>query len=77
MVLLRSWIIVDLASIERIDKLIFKKIREKHRGFVGKGHRFKAIQRSGARIPHLYSDDDVRLFWWGWFVKALGVRTRQ
>jgi hypothetical protein len=61
MVLLRSWIIVDLASIERIDKLIFLKIGEKYRGFVGKGHIFVAIQRLCARIPHLYSNDDVRL----------------
>ena len=51
-------------------------MKEKHKGFV-EGHQFVAIQRLGARIPHLYSDKDVKLFWWEWFVRALGTQTCQ
>jgi len=50
---------------------------EKLEGFMRKGHRFVVIQRQSARIPHLYSNKDVGLFWWGWFVRVLSVSTRQ
>ena len=49
----------------------------KHRGFVGKVHRFMVIQRSGVRLPHVYFDDDIGLFWWRWFVRALGAKMHQ
>jgi hypothetical protein len=26
---------------------------------------------------HFYSNKNVELFWWGWFVRALGARMRQ
>jgi hypothetical protein len=51
-------------------------MKEKHKGFVG-GHQFMAIQRPGARIPYFYSNEDIKLFWWGWFVRALGAMTHQ
>jgi hypothetical protein len=50
---------------------------EKLEGLMGKGHGFVAIRRQSAGIPHLYSDEDVGLFWWGWFVRVLGVSTHQ
>jgi len=37
-------------------------MREKLGGFVRKKHGFVAIQRQSTRIPHLYSDEDIKLF---------------
>jgi len=38
---------------------------EKLGGVVGKENKFVTIQRQSVRIPHLYSDEKIGLFWWG------------